>query len=269
MRITDFALINDIKNEYREHREDGLGRESAVEALIFSYQNMLSYGEKDDAILFWIALADAQYSCRELSQIVAARGKESLERLHETNWKIADIDILRRKEHYAAAPMSEQKTIKRAKKYRCCWNVGDTFAYQLSAPEWEPVGLSGAYILLRKVADTEADGYLFPVVSLSVWQKKPFPTTLAEFQQATLLRLARGRNGAPLSKYEYRAQIIFTRGTQLSGIPLEYIGRFENYPMPEDEVVFLESGEACMISPSKLEHEIFMFWKVDQYFRQN
>ena len=267
MRINDFALIGEIKTQYRAHRENGLDREGAVQALLDSYQSEITYGQEDDAMIFWIALADAQYACKELAGPIAEKAKESLKRLSATDFTIADIDILHRQTHYAAAPMPPRKSINPPKKFRCKWNIGDTFAYPLSGFSWEKVGLSGCYMLLRKVAAVESDGYLFPVVSLSVWQNPQFPTTLEEFNQAVLLRLARGRLGAPLNKYEYRVQLNIKKRSQLSSLPLEYIGRFEEFTMPEDEVIFSTPGLLCMIHPPRLDQDLFLYWNAAQHFR--
>lgn len=269
MRISDFEAISEIKALYRKCREEGFTREVTVEGIIYYYQNEINLGEDDDAIIFWIALADAQYACKELSQEIADKGKEALDRLQKTDWAVAEIDILRRKKYYAMAPMPARKSIKAPKRFHCSWNIGDTFAYQLSDSYWEQAGLLGSYILLRKVANVEADGYIFPAVSLCVWPEKPFPATSAELQQAALLRLERGRNGAPRSKYEYRVQILFTKEAQLKRIPFEYVGRFEEIVMPEDEVVFSDPGEIAMIYPPQLEYDLFLYWKRDQDYRNN
>lgn len=266
MRIPDFPLITDIKQEYCRLRQEGNSRDATTELLKQSFSAEITTGAEDDGLLFWIGMADAQYALKELSESVSYQGLNALEKLQHMG-PISASDIAIRKQHYMAAPMPERKAVRKPKKYRCCWNIGDTFAYQLSGAEAEALGLSGHYMLFRKVDALEfEDGRLLPVVTLTHWKELPLPTNSSEFQQAPVLKLSRGRLGLPISQYEYRAELIIQNIRQVQDLPLEYLGNFPDIQTPDDEVIVRHSGEILMISPKYLTRDCCAYWRHHCYY---
>lgn len=262
MRITDFPLSAEVTEEYIELRRAGNCRTDATEELQARYACEITQGAEDDGLLFWIGLADGQYKRGELSSEVSEQAVRALDLLQQSDWGIAPGDIARRRLHYAEAPMPERKVGKPRPKFRCEWNIGDTFSYQLHGEEAEALGISGNYILLRKVSEIEfGDGRLLPVVTLSFWENDPLPSNSDEFQQAQILKLDRKKCEMPLNTYEYRAEILFKNRKQLSGIPLEYIGCFQDIPMPEDEYIFTHPGKISMILPENFDQRCCGFWR--------
>ena len=60
MKLTDFPLYSEVKEEYLELRKIGKGRADVLKEMQVSYADELQLGAEDDALLFWIGLADAQ-----------------------------------------------------------------------------------------------------------------------------------------------------------------------------------------------------------------
>lgn len=263
MRITEFPVLGEIKDEYTEHRYAGSTREEAVAKLMDTYSNELEYGEDDDALLFWIGLADAQYFHKELTEDVAKKAIQALNAPIILEWEITPGDINRRKANYEKAPMMEKKFGKPRPKFRCEWAIGDTYAYQMSSDEAKELGIWGKYMLLRKVSEIDHCGHIIPIVTLTLWDKKPFPCNEEEFMQKPVLKIrSGGRNFSPRDKYEYRTEIIFTNKRQLMSIPLTYVGKFIKVPMPDDEILFTNSGDVCITLPEMLEESCCVGWKV-------
>lgn len=270
MRITDFPMMEEVKDEYLKLRQDGNNRADATQALIHNYMNEITTGAEDDGLLFWVALADVQYSRKELTEEVARRGISALNQIENTDWGITVGDIERRRKHYASAPMSERKVGKPRPKFRCEWKNGDTFAYKLKGPDAERYGIAGKFFLFRKVdAYDFGDGYLDPVVTVSFWEKEPFPKNADEFSAVPLLKIRNGgRCGSPKDKFEYRAEITARSKKQLESLSLRYIGNFQDTPMPEDEIIFTYPGYTKMIIPECIDRDCSIFWKMHVYCTQ-
>jgi hypothetical protein len=256
MRFSEIPFWSDIKNEYLELRRDGTGREQALSILEKRYSAEINEAPEDDGAIFWISLADGQWENREISAETAEKAICALTVLEGSEWRISKADISRRRMWYSHSPMPEKKIGIIRRKFRCEWEIGDTFAYQLSGSAAEQNNVSGQFILMRKVSDVEfGDGRLFPVVTLSLWAEKPFPQTTAEFCSVPLLKLSRGRFGLPDSLYEYRTQIVIRSQKQLRSIPLIYVGNFSGVPDPEDEVIVNHAGCMLMVHPELFDRD--------------
>lgn len=256
MRITYFEMLGDIKNEYVKIRQHGKNRDQAVQALVTKYHDELTIGTGDDGLLFWIGLADAQYSLKELSTEVSIQGLAALNQLSSLVPEITVSDIEKRREHYASAPMPERARVHKPRRFRCQWRIGDTFAYQVYGPEAEKNGIAGEYVLLRKVDESETDGRLFPIVTLTHWKKAALPVDEVEFQSIPILRLSSGRLGSPKSTYEYRIKMLFTSQKQINDLRLQYLGNFPNATIPKNEFYDPSPGCVLMLSPREINKEL-------------
>lgn len=256
MRITCFEIVGDLKYQYAKYRQSGQTRDQAVQTLMAQYYDELTAGAEDDGLLFWVGLADAQYALRELSDEVAVRGLAALEQLSLAIPEITPGDIEKRRRQYACAPMPERANIRKPQGFCCRWRIGDTFAFLLAGPEAEKNGLAGGYVLLRKVRESEAEGKIFPLVTLTHWKKAQLPSNDVEFQSVPILRLSNGRLDSPKSTYEYRIQIRFTSQKQVNELKLQYLGNFSNVPMPENEFFDPRPGCALMLQPRSMDEEL-------------
>ena len=269
MRITYFEILEDLKREYADLRQNGTGRDAATKILIARYRNELTVGAEDDGLLFWVGLADAQYAQKDLAADVAAQGLAALTQLETAIPEIASGDLQRRRQWYACAPMPERTQVRKSRRFRCQWQMGDTFAYQLTGTEAEAKGIAGDYVLLRKVDELETDGRLTPVVTLTHWKKDIFPSNETEFQSEPILRINHGRMCSPKSTYEYRIEIMFTREKQVKDLHLQYLGNFLNIPMPKDEFYFGKAGYVTKLLPKKMDQAMcFYCYTLQNYYNQ-
>lgn len=258
-------MLEEIKDEYVDLRQKGNDRASAVQKLMESYKYELEDPEEDDARLFWIGLADAQYYRKELTEEVAQKALIALDVVASNDWNVFPGDLNRRREHYAKAPMPEKSAGKPRPKFRCEWKIGDTFAYQMTSPEAKDLGIFGKYMLLRKVSELECgDGSSSPIVTVSLWDSEILPTSTEEFMRAPFLKLCNGgRNFSPEHNFEYRTEVVIKSRKQLGSTPLIFVGNFLNVPMPLDEIVFTRPGEVLMLLLQIIEKELCLYWKIN------
>ena len=267
MRITDFEMIHEIKEEYISLRRLQNNRAETVDKLIEEYQSELTIGAEDDGLLFWVGLADAQYACKELTEEIAGKAMEAIDLLGQSDMEICAGDLLRRKQNYTKAPMPERKMQKPRPKFRCSWKLGDTFAYQIKGTKAETLGIAGRYALIRKVSELESyDGKILPVVSVTFWDESPLPTTAQGFMRVQPQRLAGGRLNTPKGKYEYRTEIIIKNQKELDCTPLLYLGNFQEIAMPNDEHIITEKGCLTMTLLDRLDDELCIYWKQRSYW---
>ena len=262
MRISDFPIICEIKDEYNKMRQDGIFRDEAVEKLKDRYKNEISSGAASDGILFKVGLADAQYALREISAEVAEYGMEALKEIEQTDWHISPSEIIKRREWYSKAPMQERKKVKKAKRFRCSWKIGDTFAFQLLGKEAEEFGLSGRFVLFRKVSEAEeANGAVKPVVTVSMWDDAPLPSTAAEFQRLPILKLDNGRANTRKDQFIYRTEMLIENEKMLQDLNLQYLGNFYDVVMPKDEAVIEYVGYMKKLAINRIIINCCHYWR--------
>ena len=264
MRITDFPLVLEVKDAYISIRRDGNNRVDAVRLLTEKYIQEIQSGAEDDGLLFWVGLADGQVRLKELTFEVAEKGLSAIQSLAHNGLNIYPGDLTRRQAQYKSAPMPEQTVRKSAKKFRCNWSMGDTFAYQLSGEDAVKMGIAGKHILLRKVDALEfGDGRLLPVVTLSLWGDNQLPYTAQDFRKAPFLRVQSRLFGQCTSKmYEYRVEIIIQSKRQLDALGLKYLGNFQDIQMPENEIIYRDPGYVMMLLPKQMDRDCCTFWNI-------
>lgn len=268
MRITDFPLVQEVKDEYLALRKTGKSRADAILEMQQQYRNELEYGSEDDALLFWVGLADAQYSAKELTLDVTGKAAAALHKIADSDCCVAQGDIDRRLAHYHQAPQPEKKFGKPKAKFRCSWEIGDTFAYKL--PENTEDGKANAnYILLRKVSDIESgDGSLYAAVTLSLWKNSLLPQSVEEFCSVPLLRVNRKGTLLPSGFYEYRCELIVKSKRHLDSAPLIYLGCFNNVSAPEDEGIIDHPGKMTLLLLDYLDRDLPLLIKRSRFYEE-
>lgn len=268
MRITEIPLLQEIKEEYLELRSTGNNRTDAVREMQQRYRNELQYGAEDDGLLFWIGLADAQCSVKELALDIAEKATAALQQLLTMDWEISPNDIFRRARRYQQAPQPEKIFGKPRGKYRCSWEIGDTFAYKLPVNNIRSED-SSRYIILRKVDAIEfGDGSLYPAVTLTLWSNSLLPQTAEEFSSVPLLRLNKKRMLLPTGAFEYRAELIIKSRKQLSSVPFLYLGRFIDILSPADEGIIDDPGKMTMLHLDCLDRDLPLFIKCSRLYEE-
>jgi len=263
-------IIEEIKQEYKELRLKGNSRAEASEKLMDAYRHELN--DSDDGPLFWIGIAAAQVACRELSQEASEMGLKALKDLQNT--QIGELlgsrQIAKYWERFAQPPMPERRKITEKKRFQCAWRIGDVFAYKIKGVSAERLGISGKYMLLRKVDTADwSRGETHPVVTFTYWDRPELPKTAEEFQTVMPLRVACGRHGYPINLYEYRIDILFKRSKQLDDLELCYLGNFPDVPAPADEVIVKQSGSILMANPVDFDNECSLYYNLNLLIKIN
>lgn len=267
MRITDFPLCVEVKNEYIELRKKGNDRASSATQMKERYADELTVGAEDDGLLFWVGLADGQYANKEITEEVAQAAISALDRIEQTDWEVTPGDIARRRVRYAEAPMPEKKMGMPRPKYSCDWSIGDTFAYRMSKEGAGESGLYGKVLLFRCVDLIEyGTEELHPVVTISLCEEHNIPKNAQEFQSLPLWRINAGRFCAPEGLYEYRAHIVFRNKKQVERLSLQYLGNFQNIDIPEDEYFIRRAGCFTMILPKIFDDDCCLYWKMNLHY---
>jgi len=256
--LSDCAIIEDIKEEYRSVRENGKSRHEAEEYFISAYNTELTTGAYDDGLLFWIGLAEAQFKNKELSEDVAQKALHSLDNL-EKQHMLSQADITRCRNKYIQAPMPERKFIKR-KKFQCSWNIGDTFAIKLTSDVAKELGMDGKYAVLHKVDNVNfGDERILPLVRITIWDDLPDLITEDLFYSKKSIKLkpVYGKE----FKFQYSAQILFTSKRQIKPEVFQYIGNFSTIPFIPDETVPDQAGAIVMLSPQTIDDDCCWYYR--------
>ena len=235
LKLSDFPMVYEVRDEYKKCRQNGVSRADSVQILKHNYQAERTEGREDDALLFWIGLAEGQCYYKELTNEVSEQALSALALVANYDWELSQEDISKRQEKYCCAPMPENTKIRKNSKFHCKWKYGDTFAYQLSGEMVSECGLSGQYLLLRKVDEmTFSDGRILPVVILSICPTNALPTSSIEYNFFPSLRLENGRLGTSKTLFEYRIELIIGNTRSLNKLGLKYLGNFADAEMPND-----------------------------------
>jgi len=259
MKLTDFPLYSEVKEEYLELRKIGKGRADVLKEMQVSYADELQLGAEDDALLFWIGLADAQYSLKELEEEVALCGLRALDALNTSEHSVSSRELTCRKERYALAPMPERKTPKPRAKFRCNWSIGDTFAFYLSGPDAQAAGISENAILFRKVGEINFDrGHIVPLVTLTLWDENILPRNSEEFESKPVLLLRSTKLLTHIRK-DHVGILQFTSKRQLNKLNLTFIGNYPNIPYPAEQTAYDLGGQYPMILPDMAAEKCYMF----------
>ena len=251
MLLNEYPMIDDIKNEYIMLRESGKSRTETVESLVLTYNDELTMGHCDDALIFWIGVAEVQSKTKELSEDVAEKALAALN-IIEKQHIFSQTEINRCRKKYSQISMTERKFTKR-KKYECTWDLGDTYAVKLTNDVAKELGMFGMYAVLQKIDSVDfGDGRILPLVYITVWDDLPNPMTEDIFYSKRPIKLRPMFDNKP--KFQYRAQILFTSKKQIKPEVFTYIG---NYPVKlmSDELTPEIVGAIVMLSPKTIDDD--------------
>lgn len=79
--------------------------------------------------------------------------------------------------------MSMEKILKK-RVYKCQWNLGDVFAYELESDLAKERGLYGRYFLIQKIdEDVWYPGHIVPIVYVKITNDNKLPSNVEEYNQ--------------------------------------------------------------------------------------
>lgn len=166
---------DDVAQEVRDYYKDQLHRGKTgpeiTQELMEQYADFLS--DPDDAPPFWFALADTQWNLGRLEESVRDEALRHIRDGYDLNrWEEAAPSLGRKRakvletlEEKLLSPQPPEKKISQYRLYRCEWNVGDVFAYQLNSEDARAAGVFGKYLYFVKAGeDTWWPGHIVPNV---------------------------------------------------------------------------------------------------------
>jgi len=164
-------ISEDVKVTYMDQLRRGKSNEEIVETILKEYAKEIE--DEDDAINFWLALADTQWKVGRLLPLVKKQALQYLESpgcfdkwigTKEMNKRKTVIENLRSQLN---SPMPPEKRIPQYRLFKCAWETGDVFAYKFSEDYAKDKGYYGKSIVFVKIdEDTVHPGHVVPVVYL-------------------------------------------------------------------------------------------------------
>ena len=260
----DVAL--DIKDEYKDNLRRGKTNEEAMQEIIDKYQELLE--DAEDRGVFWLALADTQWNLGRLDEQVKKQALEIIElgidlKRWESNEKLYNKrkEILEKLKEKLLSPQPEEKRMPKYRTYKCEWENGDVFAYQLKSEYAKEQGLENRYLIIQKI--DEIDWYpcsTIPLVRVKITEDKTIPKTEEEIEKLEYIqtcfsfyeeRFAGFSTLRPLKDQikgmsfntdeygllpEYMVSIVITSKNMTKG-KLTYLGNYINITPPQNEFI--------------------------------
>ena len=162
-------IAEDVRDAYKDRLHRGKNGPTITQELIEEYK--LEQLDNDDAAVFWMALADIQWSCGRLEPHVLNKALEYIDSGADMQrWsdpiqakkRKAVISELRKKITSTQPP---EKHFSAYRLYRCNWKAGDVFAYRFASAYAAQEGFSGKYVYFVKVGESVWNpGHIIPVV---------------------------------------------------------------------------------------------------------
>ena len=260
----DVAL--DVKDEYKDNLRRGKTNEETMQEIIDKYQELLE--DEEDRGVFWLALADTQWNLGRLDEQVKEQALEIIElgtdlKRWEINEKLYNKrkEILEKLKEKLLSPQPEEKRMPKYRTYKCEWENGDVFAYQLKSEYAKEQGLEDRYLIIQKI--DEIDWYpcsTIPLVRVKITEDKTIPKTEKEIDELEYIqtwftsyerRFAGFSALRPLKDQikgmsfntdeygllpEYMVSIVITSKNMTKG-KLTYLGNYINITPPQNEFI--------------------------------
>ena len=260
----DVAL--DVKDEYKDNLRRGKTNEETMQEIIDKYQELLE--DEEDRGVFWLALADTQWNLGRLDDQVKEQALEIIElgtdlKRWEVNEKLYNKrkEILEKLKEKLLSPQPEEKRMPKYRTYKCEWENGDVFAYQLKSEYAKEQGLEDRYLIIQKI--DEIDWYpcsTIPLVRVKITEDKTIPKTEKEIDELEYIqtwftsyerRFAGFSALRPLKDQikgmsfntdeygllpEYMVSIIISSKNMTKG-KLTYLGNYINITPPQNEFI--------------------------------
>lgn len=186
----------DVKDRFDDLRR-GKTVEGITRELMDEYADVMD--DIDVAPSFWFALADMQWKLGRLMPEVKEQALAWLDSggdlavWQEENPKLAAKrqKILEELRNKLNSPQPPEKKISQYRLYKCEWQVGDVFAYQLESDFAKEKGLLGRYFLFQKVDEgIWHPGHIIPIVYVKMTKDEKLPTCKEDFDKLEYIQIA-------------------------------------------------------------------------------
>ena len=154
--------------------------------------------DEDEAPLFWFALADTQWNVLRLEEFVKEKALFYIQNeRNRERWKSGHPKLYKERqkvwlelETKLNSEQPEEKPYKQYKLYKCEWQIGDLYAYQLTSEQAKENGLYGRYVLIYKIDESIwHPGHIIPMVRLKLTDNDVLPTSEDEINQLKYFKI--------------------------------------------------------------------------------
>jgi hypothetical protein len=265
-------ISDDVCIEYKQLLQQGKSDADAYNTMIAGNEDLLK--DPDDAVDFWIALADTQWKLGRLCDEAKSKALElmSMEKTEEKYSHLGKGALRRRNEvltklrEQLNSPQPQRKKIPIVHPYVCDWKDGDVYALHMKSDSAARNGLAGQYLLIQKIYALKSEYFPYstlPIVRIKITKTGKCPLDEAEFNQLEYVQIrARAYSdrffpyNAKLSAEEERAEIdalkivtdeagflpeyraeLFIKSDRQVSRYFQYLGSFPNAIPPEIEFV--------------------------------
>lgn len=180
----------DVKDEFEELYNAGENARKITDKLTEDYKGIM--GDIEEEPLFWLALADTQWNFGVLLPVVKEKALYWIDKAdYMLNYQTIDMSAKAKRKQtlddLRAKLLSPQPSAKRPVKrriYKCQWNLGDVFAYQLESNLAKERGLYGRYFLIQKVDEgVWYPGHIVPIVYVKITGNEHLPSNTEEYDK--------------------------------------------------------------------------------------
>ena len=194
----------DVKDQFEEQFRNGKNVDEITKQLIKEFESTMDV--PDEEALFWLALADTQWDWGVLLPDVKERAIQWIEKCNnkEVGKKnrlltvVLDKRMLEGLHNKLLSPQPSAKKARKRRVYKCEWNIGDVFAYQLESELAKERGLFGKYFLIQKVDEGSwHPGHIVPIVYVKITKNEKLPTNIDEYNELEYVQTC-------FTKYENR-----------------------------------------------------------------
>ena len=157
-RLYQDDVAEDVKTYYKEQLGKGRSGEEITAEMI--ELNSAEIEDPEDGPVFWFALADTQWNLGRLEDHVKERALyhidegSDLKRWEDDSKEMRTrAEVLGKLKEKLLSPQPEKKKVSVRKNYRCQWQVGDVYAYQLSGDYSKENGVLNKYLFFVKIGE--------------------------------------------------------------------------------------------------------------------
>lgn len=258
----DFAL--DIKDDYEEGLAKGIDDVTLTQNLIDQYSN-------DDDIyyqmMFWVILADVQWKYGKLSDRVKNEALHYLddeELLDNCLIEVESLKDIRKKvlldvrERLVSGTFGKKK-VKQPRLYRCEWNIGDVFEYQLHTDDSGKYRGYYIYFIMYKLQEWHP-GHICPLVFVfsDIYSEKQSISVLSDIDICPQYYKPPRIYKKDL-RLQYRLLIL---STSSRAIPKKYIRKIGNMNIPKLKTIEQTDAMGKTYYPIKWQ-------EIERYFVDN
>lgn len=178
----DFAL--DVKNDLLSAINSGTPYREAFEKIKETYLDG-AYDDDSDIPVFWFVCADILWKKGRLDEDIKQTALAYLESETDIARWAEESPVLGRKRKGVLeklklklqSPQPEAKPIRVKKLYKCPWNIGDVYAFQILDEYAEEEGFNKTYVIFQVASMWEIpDSGVYPIVRFMLTRSQEIPT---------------------------------------------------------------------------------------------